>query len=419
MGGTLKADQHQTRLISYVFIFFAYYGIATLAMYTFGNTFMKVFASWIGCPSGSLDACYGASIVFRVTFALLILYLAVLLLMLPKDDFSYSVNKNCWPLKWILPAAIFIAACFVGNGFFEGLAKAGKYLGIIYLLMQDFSYNEFFFRWSNSWIQKMKTNCCYALMYYVFLIGSFAGMVVLLVLNFRWHWKSGCGANKLWLIINVGIVAFNYIMTGICIYCPKKMRDDVNLVGTTMFSFYTSYYFYSGISSDTDPNCSVVLKSTTFVITEIFISSILILILFVFLSFFKSLPFIPQEKEQGQTEGNVVTREVRLRNQVRENGEDAGEAYDQIEYRTNKYVWIFFGYVFLVLYFQNVITNWGTVTALKQIYSYSTDQAGYYIKIINAIFNSLLYIYVLIAPILLPGRKFGSEANQRPETYTS
>lgn len=77
-----------------------------------------------------------------------------------------------------------------------------------------------------------------------------------------------------------------------------------------------------------------------------------------------------------------------------------------------KYVWIFLAYTFLVLYFQNVVTNWGTVTAFSEIYAYSNDQAGYYIKIINACFNSLLYIYVLIAPIILPNRKFGSEANQ-------
>lgn len=218
----------------------------------------------------------------------------------------------------------------------------------------------------------MKTNTCYAILYYVFLLGSLASMIVVLVLNFKWHWKAGCGANKFWLLLNVFIVVFNYVLTGINMSCPKKLRDDVNFVGTTMFSLYTSYYFYSGMASDTDPNCTVVLTSTTFVITEILISSALILVLFVFLSYFKSLPFIPQE-EEDQREGNVVTREVRLRNRVRKDGEDAGEAYDQIEYRTNKYVWIFIGYTFLVLYFQNVLTNWGTVTAFSEVYAYSND----------------------------------------------
>jgi hypothetical protein len=407
----MKADQHQARLISYVFIFFAYYGFATLAMYTFGNSFMSIFAEWIGCSGASIDACYGASIVFRTAASLLIFYFLIFLLMLPKDDFSYSVNKNFWPVKWLFPGLLFIGACFLDNGIFEGIAKAGKYLGIIYLLIQDFSYNEFFFRWSNSWIKKKKSNVCYAVLYYVFLLGSLAAMILLLILNFKWHWKDGCGANKFWLLVNIFIIVINYALTGVNMTCPKRLRDDVNFVGTTLFSLYTTYYFYSGISSDTKGGCSAVLTSTTFLATEIIISSILILVVFVFLSYSKSLPFIPQE-EETETEGNVVTREVRLRNRVRENGEDAGEAYDQIEYRTMKYVWIFAGYVFLVLYFQNVVTNWGTVTAFSEIYSYDSDQAGYYIKIFNACFNSLLYIYVLIAPIILPGRKFGSEANQ-------
>lgn len=135
LGGTMKTDQHQSRLISYIMIFFVYYGVAALAMYTFGNTFMSLFSSWIGCSGSSLDACYGASIVFRTCFALLIFYLLILILMLPKDDFSYSVNKNFWPLKWLLPGLLFIGACFIDNQFFEGIAKAGKYLGIVYLLM--------------------------------------------------------------------------------------------------------------------------------------------------------------------------------------------------------------------------------------------------------------------------------------------
>lgn len=187
LGGTFKADLHQTRLISYVLIFLTYYGMGTIAMYTFGNTFMSHFASWIGCPSGSLDACYGASIVFRVSFSLLVMYVIIFLLMLPKDDFSYNANRDFWPLKWLFPALAFIGACFISNGFFEGLAKASKFLGIIYLLIQDFSYNEFFFRWSNTWIEKKKTNFCYGCLYYIFMLGSLIGMVALLVLNFRWH----------------------------------------------------------------------------------------------------------------------------------------------------------------------------------------------------------------------------------------
>lgn len=306
LGRGMNADQHQARLISYVFIFFVYYGIAALAMYTFGNTFMEIFASWIGCSGGSLDACYGASVVFRTCFALLVFYFLILLLMLPKDNFSYSVNRNFWPMKWLFPALLFIGACFIDNSFFEGIAKAGKYLGIIYLLMQDFSYNEFFFRWSNTWMKKKQSNVCYTVLYYGFLLGSLAAMIVLIVLNFRWHWKSGCGVNKFWLILNVIIVIFNYVMTGINMSFPKKLRDDVNFVGTTLFSLYTSYYFYSGISSDTDSQCSAVLTSTTFVIFEIIISSVLIFILFVFLSYFRSLPFIPQEEEDIR-EGNVIT----------------------------------------------------------------------------------------------------------------
>lgn len=411
LGKLCKADNHQARLLGYIFLFFTYYGIGIFAMYTFSVPFMKIFKNWISCPADEEQACYGASIIFRISFVLFVCYFIMLLLMLPKDDFSYRANRHLWLAKWTLPLLMFVGTLFIKNPMFEQYAQVSKYLGIIYLLMQDFSFNEFFFRWTNTWISKASNNCCYAILYIVFFIASLGGTLLFLILNFVWNWKSGCGTNKLWLIVNLIFIVIFYVMTAICVAFPKRMRDDVNFVGTSLFSLYTTYYFYSGMSSNTKEGCNDVNNSKYFVITEILISTAMIMVVFLFLAFLKSIPFYVDKKED-ENEGGEVTREVRYQRQMRDGGQGPGsEAYDKLEYRTYKYVWVFMAFTFLCCYYQNVVTNWGTVPLFDSVYLFSHDQAGYYIKIFNAIFNSLLYLFVLFAPILFPGRKFGNSTS--------
>ena len=413
IGKMFKADNHQARLIGYVFILLTYYGIATFVMFTFSRSFMSIFKDYIGCDGENQDACYGASIVFRTAAALFVFYFLTLLLMLPKDDFSYRVNRHCWLMKWTFPGVLFAAFCFVDNKYFELFAQIGKYVGIIYLMMQDFSFNEFFFQWSETWMQKAANNCCYAILYFVFAIGSFVGTIGLLGLNFYWHWKDGCGWNKVWLIINAVIVFLYIALTILNMSFKEQLRDDVNPVGTCLFSIYTTYYFYSGMASDTNKTCSNIFTNNYFVYSEIGVNIFMIIIVFSFLCMMRSIPFIKDNKEDEEELGTVA-REVRYQRQMRGNGDGRGtEAYDKLEYRTYKYVWIFIMFTCLVLYFQNIVTNWGSVKLFNKLYLYSSDQAGYFIKILNGLFNSLLYMYVLLAPIIFPNRKFGSKRSQR------
>ena len=59
--------------MGYLLIFVLYYGIGTIIMYTFGATFMKFFERWIKCPRFGEASCFGASLILRVSLALVIL----------------------------------------------------------------------------------------------------------------------------------------------------------------------------------------------------------------------------------------------------------------------------------------------------------------------------------------------------------
>lgn len=331
----------------------------------------------------------------------------ILVLMLPQDNFRIYVNKALLPLKLLFGPCLFIWICSEDDFFIDGMVNAVKYLGLIYLIIQDFIYNEVIFRWILRWNKKKQSNSCNAVLYYVFILSSLVVMILLLVLNVKWNWKSCFGAKKFWIILNIIILISNYVLTGINKYKTKRSRDDINFLGTTLISLYTNYYFYYGVSSITERECSTKHTSTILIIFEILISSTLILILFIIISYFKSL-YLIRKNEKEEIDGNVIKREIILRIKDEKNKEEDGEANNQKKPRFIKYVWIFTVYTFLVLYFQNTINNW----AFGQKYVYSNNQPDYYIKIVNACFNSLIYIQVLIVPIVMENKKTIAKKNQ-------
>jgi hypothetical protein len=306
---------------------------------------------------------------------------------------------------------LFIGSCFISNNFFEVFASIGKFLGIVYLLMQNLSFNEFFFRWSNDWIEKASKNTCYTILYIFFTIVSIVGTVFLVVFNFRSHWKEGCGLNKFWLILNIVFIVLFFVLTAINSTNPKDFREDVNYVCCSLYSLYTTYYFYSGMASDTDLTCSELVIKKGFVYSEILINILLILVVFLFLSFAKSVPFIPPEELKSETEHNLEFKnEVKYKKQF----DNAGnmEAGAKLEYRTRKYVWIFSCYFFLTVYFQNIIVNWGTVSLFEGLYLFSNNKAGYFIKVGNGVICGLFYVLILTVPLFSRGKTYRTRNTQ-------
>lgn len=58
-------------------------------------------------------ACFGASAVLRMTFALFLFHLLIFLLILPKNTCAAYIHDGGWALKYIIVYAAFIAFFFV------------------------------------------------------------------------------------------------------------------------------------------------------------------------------------------------------------------------------------------------------------------------------------------------------------------
>ena len=212
----------------------------------------------------------------------MIFFLIILLLMLPKDRFSYYVNKNFWLLKSVFPLILFVIFLFIGGNIFVNWAKAARYISILYLLFQDFTYNEFFFKWSNIWKRKSQGNACYVFMFTFLSVISSGATLVLIVMNYTYNFE--CGWAIFFCVYNTVYVAVYYGLTFL------KLRNDVNILTTSMYSLYSTYYFYSAFGSDTEPGCSKMERSSNWVLGEILINVFLISCVFLFMTFSREIP---------------------------------------------------------------------------------------------------------------------------------
>lgn len=402
-------SEHRARICGYFIIFAAYYGFGVLIMYTFGSTFMKWFERWITCPKFGEASCFGASLIIRVGFSLLILYALMLFLMLPKDDFSYAANKNCWIFKYLMPLGLAFAFFFVDNNpFFKGYTIACQYGGIIYLIFQDLAFNEYFIRFSVTFTVKTRGNFCYTIMYWLFFAGMTAVTVIILIFDFQYNYN--CSSGKGVIITNIVIVGINLGLTFL------RTRNDVGFVSTSIYNAYITYYLYSGLSNDTDLTCTTLNVTSGWVLSEILINLGLITIVFLLMTFSRELPvFQTKDAKEGLTPEYFANPELRDGTRVHEQhalsgGDQVNDALDHLEYRTFKFIWLFLCYIFLTMHFLSIITNYGTVSLYKgeAWYLYSA-QTGYYIKIINGFVAAGIYLWTLLAPLILRNRKFGYE----------
>ena len=81
------------------------------------------------------DTCYGVSVMFRMTFALFIFHLVILLMILPRNDCSSVIHDGGWCFKFLIVMAIFIGFLYVPISFWQKWAEACRYLSVLFMVM--------------------------------------------------------------------------------------------------------------------------------------------------------------------------------------------------------------------------------------------------------------------------------------------
>lgn len=83
----------------------------------------------------SASACFGISAVLRMTFALVIFHLLMLILIFPRNECASVIHDGGWFFKVIIITALYIGFFWLPMSFLKAWAEISRYVSIIFLVL--------------------------------------------------------------------------------------------------------------------------------------------------------------------------------------------------------------------------------------------------------------------------------------------
>lgn len=81
-------------------------------------------------------SCLGASVVYRFSLPLLIMFLLLCLIMICRNRIARVINEGLFFIKYLAIVALFIGFLFVKNTVFLSFGEACKGISVVYMLIQ-------------------------------------------------------------------------------------------------------------------------------------------------------------------------------------------------------------------------------------------------------------------------------------------
>ena len=227
--------------------------------------------------AGSGDACFGVSAVLRMTFALFLFHVFILLLISPRGDCAAVIHDGGWALKFILVGGAFTAFFWIPISFFQTWAEISRYASILFLIIQvlyvligAIAFNDYLVNrptdddpWKHTFL----------LIYTIFLTVC---SIVLIVFAFIWFLGGGddtdvddeameedgvCGLNLAVLIITCVMFIVVFVL---------RLRPDSSLFTSAMVNAWLCYLAWSALASQPDGYCNTLIGSPAATFFQIF-----------------------------------------------------------------------------------------------------------------------------------------------------
>ena len=311
-----------------------------------------------------------------------------------------AIQNGFWGMKYLVLIGICVGAFFIPEGEFASVWMVfGMIGGFLFILIQLILIVDFAHSWAERWVGKYEETeskfWYIALLTVTFLL--FTISIIGVVLLFIYFTKSDdCMLNKFFISFNLLLCFFSSIVSTL----PKvqEYQPKSGLLQSSIVSAYVIYLTWSGISNSPVKNCNPGLlpfisqNNGTDVFDKESIVGLILWILIVIYSSLRSGSSSNKMAVSSDTENVVVS------------DNDSKEKDDEKEEIT--YNWSFFHFVFALasLYIMMTLTNWYRPNStLKTL---NANSASMWVKIVSSWLCILLYIWSMIAPMLLQNRDF-------------
>jgi len=360
---------------------------------------------------GGTVTCYGALAVYRVTFGLTV-YHAILALFLigvkNSTDWRASIQDGWFPVKFIALVGLVVLSFLIPNSFFRVYGWIMVVGAAFFILIQLVLLVEFAYSWAESWLLKMEdeeleTGGDSKKWYILLLTATFALLAAGIALTgamYKLFCPSDCG-------VNIFFVTFNLI-AGLA-YCalavhPKvrEGRPSSGMLQAAVVFVYSTYLVWSALMSEpSDDGCN---PFSTFSHGSQAVS-LTIGAAFTILSVVYST--IRAGTASNELLGSSDNQKPLLSTDE-EDGEGPAQAPDdETEETTYNYSFFHLSFALGGMYVCMLLTNWMTITGVDaEGVAVDTGYVSVWVKMVSSWLTVLMYVWSLIAPIVLPDREW-------------
>ncbi|XP_003220654.2 serine incorporator 3 [Anolis carolinensis] len=384
------------------------------------------------------EALVGYRAVYRISFAMAVFFLLFALLMIQvksSKDPRAAVHNGFWFFKIAAIVGIMVGAFYIPEGpfttvlFVIGTCGAFFFILIQLILLVDFAHS-----WNESWVERMEEGnprCWYAALLSCTCLNYILSFIAIVLFYVFYTKPEGCVENKFFISFNM-ILCIAVSITSIL---PKIQENQPHsgLLQSSIITLYTMYLTWSAMSNEPDRHCnpsllniiSQIATPTALPVNATAIpvtpspaplkspqwwdaQSIVGLIIFVLCLLYSSIrsssnsqvnkltlsvsDSVILDDTPGAAGGDVEDGEIR---RVLDNEKDA------VQYSYS----VFHLMLFLAsLYIMMTLTNWYSPDSETKILT--SKWPAVWVKISSSWVCLLLYLWSLVAPLVLTNRDF-------------
>ncbi|KAK3576917.1 hypothetical protein CHS0354_017593 [Potamilus streckersoni] len=367
------------------------------------------------------DEVVGYLAVYRVCFAMAAFFALFCLIMIKvnssKDPRS-KIQNGFWFFKILIMVGICVGAFYIPRGDFgRAWMVIGLIGGFLFIIIQLILLIDFAHGWSESWVEKYEeteSKCYYfGLLFFtvLFYLISLAGIVLFYI--FYAHGDS-CGLNKFFVSFNLILI----VGVSVLAILPKiqEAQPRSGLLQSSVISLYVVYLTWSGMTNNPDKSCNPNLVShystngtkvhDDNVIASFDYLSIISLLMFLAAVLYSSIrtsansqvgKLTMSEKTILQSDtGSTDSKDEEKGGQTVWDNEEDGVAYS--------YSFFHFMLGLASLYVMMTITNWFSPSS--DFRTLNANMAAVWVKMASSWLCILLYVWTLVAPLILRDREF-------------
>lgn len=341
----------------------------------------------------------------RVSLALFLLHIVIMLCCLTRDSFAQAVNERGFGFKFLVVAVGIFGLLFLPNHYLRIYVTITSFVGVLFLLYQSIALVDFAYVWNETWVKRYEDGVsCYGVLLVIGSIGLLALTGVATVYNFNLYWIDGCKYYKSNLI---GTLLLTIAMLALAVARPFRSSSILSALFIAAAFTYANGYALASFYDDTcnpwskkGPDGTNLLNSALHLMINAAAGLLTVLCLSVDVQPSEGLGNIglaPRSAEDPEPEKEIpMVHETHQTNTV------------PVIYQSNYFVWFHFVMAAFAIYLVPVFFDWRDLNINVEKWSelLASSPSAFFIKTFSAFTIILLYIWTLIAPAFLPQREF-------------